>query len=84
MTGIEKVVSKPLSDQEQRYTMKQDEFYFLLDNYRGKPFDLAVLAFRYGFDKGKRFEKARQKKSQRIEYTITPAGLEYLEGAGQA
>ena len=70
MTGIERVLSKPVSKEENRYYMKQDEINYLYHMFRGNQFSFAFAAFRYGFEKGRRCEKAKHKKQSALMPTI--------------
>lgn len=79
MTGIERVLSKPVSKEEERYFMKLDEINYLCQTFRGNHFSFSFAAFRYGFEKGRRCERAKRRREE-TRYTITPDGLDYLEG----
>lgn len=46
-----------------RYDIKTSEMLILRNIYRNSSLDFALAAFQYGFIKGLRAEKARQKKS---------------------
>mgnify|MGYP006959237600 CR=1 FL=1 len=63
MTGIEKVIYKPLSNDEERYSMTRKEVEYLYQRYSRTPFDLIWRAFRYGLEKGRRCERAKHKKA---------------------
>ena len=63
MTGIEKVLSKPVSKEEERYYMRFNDLDFLYQHYRKIPYEMICCAFRYGFEKGRRCERAKHKKA---------------------
>ena len=46
-------------------------------------FNLSLASFWYGFEKGRRCERARQKQKERVAYPVTDAGAEYLKGVGE-
>ena len=79
MTGIDKVLNKTYTPEEARYLMKKSELEHLRRAAKGDPFRLALSAFRYGFEKGRRCERAKHKGEERVNCTITPKGLAYLE-----
>ena len=79
MTGIERVLNKPISREEERYSMKQSDLDFLYQTTKGDQFHMAFIAFRYGFEKGRRCEGLKRRRKE-TRYTITPDGLDYLEG----
>ena len=84
MTGIDKVLNKTYTPEEARYLMKKSELEHLCRAAKGDPFRLALSAFRYGFEKGRRCERAKHKGEERVSYAITPKGLAYLEGTEAA
>lgn len=71
MTGIEKVIYKPLSNDEERYSMTRKEVEYLYQRYSRTPFDLIWRAFRYGFEKGRRCERAAQKRAKKAPVSPT-------------
>lgn len=84
MTGIDKVLNKTYTPEEARYLMKKSELEYLCRTAKGNPFRLALSAFRYGFEKGRRCERTKHKGEERVNCTITPQGLAYLEGTEAA
>lgn len=52
MTEIERVLNKPISREEERYSMKRSDLDFLYRTAKGGQFHMAFIAFRYGFEKG--------------------------------
>ena len=40
---------------------------------------MAFIAFRYGFEKGRRCKQAKRRREE-ARYAITPDGIDYLEG----
>lgn len=80
MTWIKKALSRTLSEKERRYSMKLHDVQYLYGKYENNPFELIWAAFRCGFEKGKRYEKDKQKRNRAEErYTITPKGIAYLD-----
>lgn len=79
MTEIERVLNKPISREEERYSMKRSDLDFLYRTAKGGQFHMAFIAFRYGFEKGRRCERAKRRREE-TRYTITPDGIDYLEG----
>lgn len=80
MTWIEKALSRTPSEKERRYSMKPHDVEYLYGKYENAPFELIWAAFRCGFEKGKRYEKDKQKRDKAEErYTITPEGIAYLD-----
>lgn len=65
MTWIEKALSKPVSKEELRCSMSLDEVEFLYRLVKGEPFRFSYAAFRCGFEKGRRCERAAQKRTKK-------------------
>lgn len=71
MTGIEKVIYKPLSDDEERYSITRKEADYLYQRCEKTPYDLIWRAFRYGFEKGRRCEQNAQKRAKKAPVSPT-------------
>lgn len=54
-----------------RYELKWIETCAIIDRANRSPFEVAMMAFRYGFIKGQRAEKARQKTLRKREEART-------------
>lgn len=73
MSGLESILDKPISREEDRYSMTHDELLRLFRRTGGRPFEMAFAAFRYGFDKGRRCErKCPAKKKPQKKASSTP------------
>jgi len=70
MTEIERVLNKPISREEERYSMKRSDLDFLYRTAKGGQFHMAFIAFRYGFEKGRRCEQAKRRREE-ARYAIT-------------
>ena len=79
MTEIERVLNKPISREEERYSMKRSDLDFLYRTAKGGQFHMAFIAVRYGFEKGRRCKQAKRRREE-ARYAITPDGIDYLEG----
>ena len=84
MTKMDRKLNKLMSRKDGRYAMKKSELEHLCRAAKGDPFRLALSAFRYGFEKGRRCERAKHKGEERVNCTITPQGMAYLEGTEAA
>lgn len=62
---IMKIVKSEFSKEESHYCMTCYELNTLYRKFKGKPFEIALAAFRYGFFKGRRCEKAAQKRKKK-------------------
>ena len=72
MTWIEKALSKPVSKEEWRYSLTVGEMEFLYRMAKTRPYEMASAAFRCGFEKGRRCERARQKRQQKSSQPPKP------------
>lgn len=62
MTNVEKAIDRKYTPEEQRYAMKLSDSKYLYGRFLNSLFELMNAAFNYGFEKGKRYEKARRAK----------------------
>lgn len=56
------VIEKPVSKAEHNYSVRTGEIFYLQDNY--EECRAIYYAFRYGFERGRRCERARQKEKK--------------------
>lgn len=62
MKRVEKAIDRKYAPEEQRYTARYSDLKYLYGRFLNSPFELMAAAFNYGFEQGKRYEKARRGK----------------------
>lgn len=62
MTNIEKAIDRKYAPDEQRYIARYSDLEYLYDRLGNNGFELMAAAFNFGFEQGKRYEKARRGK----------------------
>ena len=62
MKRVEKAINLKHTPEEQRYLPRVSELEYLYDQIGNLPFSLMCAAFDFGFEQGKRYEKARRAK----------------------
>ena len=62
MNNVEKAINRKYTPEERRYFPRVSDLIYLCNLTENRPFELAGAAFNYGFEQGKRYEKARRSK----------------------